>query len=233
MSAIRACVFDAYGTLFDVNAAAREVAGQPGKEAFSLVWQQVAADWRLKTLQYSWLRTISGDYVDFWQLTEDALDWALSASDQRDPELRADLLGLFFQLGAYPEVVEVLGGLKARGLKTGILSNGTEEMLAAAVENAALSELLDAVLSVERLRVFKPTRAVYDMVGEQYGLAPHQVLFTSSNGWDAAAAAAYGFPTLWVNRAGEPVDRLPGQPTFISADLSDLPRLLQDEMSAR
>ncbi|MEL6953292.1 MAG: haloacid dehalogenase type II [Pseudomonadota bacterium] len=219
MAKIKVCVFDAYGTLFDVNAAARDVAAQPGKEAFSLVWQQVSTDWRVKTLQYSWLRTITGDYVDFWQLTQDALDWALAASDQTSPELREDLLGLFWKLGAFAEVPDVLGALKQAGHQTAILSNGSPEMLRGAVESAGLQDLLDAVLSVETLQTFKPSRAVYDLVGGHFDAEPGEVLFVSSNGWDAAAAAAYGFDTLWVNRAGEPQDLLPGRPGRTSRDL--------------
>lgn len=230
MARIKACVFDAYGTLFDVNAAARDVANQPGKEDFSLVWQQVAVDWRLKTLQYSWLRTISDDYVDFWQLTEDALDWALEASDQNNSELRADLLGLFWRLGAFPEVADVLAQLRAMSVKTAILSNGTETMVTSAAESAGITGNLDAILCVESLRAFKPTRAVYDLVGAEFGTAPEDVLFVSSNGWDAAAAASYGFDTLWVNRAGEPVDRLSGQPNRVARDLSGVPGMVAESL---
>jgi hypothetical protein len=116
MQDIRVCVFDAYGTLFDVAAAARELAAEPGREAFAEVWPQVAADWRLKQLQYSWLRAVSGDHCDFWQVTQDGLDWALARAGQEDAELRAALLGLYWQLAAYPEVPEMLATLKARGL---------------------------------------------------------------------------------------------------------------------
>ena len=217
---VKACVFDAYGTLFDVNAAAREVANQPGREGFALVWQQVAQDWRLKTLQYTWLRTITGEYQNFWQLTEDALDWALEASDQREPELRKLLLGLFWSLKAYGDVLPVLDGLKAKGVRAAILSNGSRDMLDSAVKNAGLDGLLEHVLSVEGLDRYKPSREVYDLVGTAMGLRAEEVLFVSSNGWDVAGAASYGFRTLWVNRAGEPVDRLTGQPDRVSKDLA-------------
>lgn len=220
MSKIQTCVFDAYGTLFDVNAAAREVAAQPGREEFAAHWQKVAVDWRLKTLQYTWLRTITGEYVDFWQLTEDALDWALEASGQENPELRELLLGLFWSLKAYEDVPQVLAELQSRGLRAAILSNGSSKMLSAAVENAGIGGQLEHVLSIEKLERFKPTRAVYDMVGEAMGVAPDEVLFVSSNGWDVAGAASYGFTTLWINRAGEPVDRLAGKPDRIATDLS-------------
>ena len=217
---VKACVFDAYGTLFDVNAAAREVADQPGREGFAAVWPEVARDWRLKTLQYTWLRTITGEYENFWQLTEDALDWALAASDQHEPELRKQLLGLFWSLKAYGDVLPVLNDLQAKSVRAAILSNGSREMLDAAVKNAGLDGLLEHVLSVEGLDLYKPSREVYDLVGAAMGLRAEDVLFVSSNGWDVAGAASYGFHTLWVNRAGEPVDRLAGQPERIAEDLS-------------
>ncbi|MEM9757370.1 MAG: haloacid dehalogenase type II [Pseudomonadota bacterium] len=231
MGAIKACVFDAYGTLFDVNAAARDVAAQPGKEVFSLVWQQVAQDWRAKTLQYTWLREIGGAYVDFWQITEDALDWALAAADQTEPELRAELLGLFWTLKAYPEVADVLTALVGRGVRAAILSNGTPRMLAAAVKSAGIEDTLDAVLSVDAIGRFKPASEVYALVEENLGYAPADVLFVSSNGWDVAGAAAFGFDTLWVNRAGEPVDRLPGRPGAIAADLRALPDIVAERVA--
>ncbi|MEM6607957.1 MAG: haloacid dehalogenase type II [Pseudomonadota bacterium] len=220
MSEIKACVFDAYGTLFDVNAAAREVAGRPGRESFALVWQQVALDWRVKTLQYTWLRTITDEYTDFWQITQDALDWALEASDQSEPELRSLRLGLFWSLKAFPDVVDVLTLLKARGVPAAILSNGTSKMIAAAVDSAGIGDKLTAVLSIEELGAFKPARAVYDMVGQTLSVAPAEVLFVSSNGWDIAGAASYGFQTLWVNRAGEPMDRLASRPAHVATGLA-------------
>ncbi len=226
MAKITTCVFDAYGTLFDVAAAARDLAGQPGREAFAEVWMQVANDWRLKQLQYSWLRAVARDHVGFWQVTQDGLDWALARAGLEDAVLREDLLGLYWRLAAYPEVPEMLGRLTAAGLRTGILSNGSPDMLDGAVSSAGIGEMLDAVLSVEDVGVFKPDRRVYDMVGARFDCAPDEVLFVSSNGWDAAFAAAYGFDTLWVNRAGEPMDRLSGQPGRVAADLSGVPEIV-------
>ncbi len=223
---ITTCIFDAYGTLFDVAAAARELAGQPGREAFAEVWMQVANDWRLKQLQYSWLRAVARDHVGFWQVTQDGLDWALARAGLEDAALREDLLGLYWHLAAYPEVPEMLGRLKAAGLQTGILSNGSPDMLEGAVSSAGIGQMLDAVLSVEDAGVFKPDRRVYDMVGARFDCTPDEVLFVSSNGWDAAFAAAYGFDTLWVNRAGEPMDRLSGQPGRVAADLTGVPEIV-------
>ncbi len=229
MKPIRVCVFDAYGTLFDVSAAARELAQEPGREAFARVWPQVAADWRLKQLQYSWLRAVTGEHCDFWQVTQDGLDWALERAGHEDAELREALLGLYWRLSAYPEVPDLLTRLKRAGFSTAILSNGSPDMLRGAVESAGIGALLDAVLSVEAVAVFKPARAVYDLVGERFSCDPGEVLFVSSNGWDVAAASAYGFRTLWANRAGEPVDRLPGRPGRIASDLTGIPAFLEIE----
>ena len=226
MRDIKVCVFDAYGTLFDVNAAARAVAQQPGQETFAAVWPQVSANWRTKQLQYTWLRAVTGDYCDFWQVTQDGLDWALEAARLDDPELRETLLGLYWTLAAYPEVPAMLGALKSGGLETAILSNGSPAMLKGAVESAGITETLDAVLSVDDVGIFKPSSRVYDMVGARFGCAPSEVLFVSSNGWDAAGAAAYGFETLWVNRSGEPMDRLPGRPARTAPDLTLVPQIV-------
>ena len=221
---ITTCIFDAYGTLFDVSAAAREAAKEPGQGHWADMWPALAADWRLKQLQYSWLRAITDDYCSFWQVTRDGLDWAMERQGlEGDTDLRERLLALYWELQAYPEVPQMLATLKSAGKTAAILSNGAPDMLAGAVDSAGLGDALDDVLSVESVGVFKPDARVYDMVGQRFGCTPDEVLFISSNGWDAAGAAAYGFRTVWVNRAGEPVDRLPGQPHDILPDLSDIP----------
>ena len=226
--AITTCVFDAYGTLFDVAAAARIAAAEPGREAFAENWPQIAQDWRLKQLQYTWLRAVADAHTDFWQVTQDGLDYALEAAGMADPELRERLLALYWELSAYPEVPQMLADLKAAGLQTAILSNGSPEMLAGAVDSAGIGAVLDDVLSVQDVGVFKPHRKVYDMVGKRFGCAPEQVLFVSSNGWDAAAASGYGFYTAWVNRAAEPVDRLPWKPQVVLQDLTGIAKLAKD-----
>jgi 2-haloacid dehalogenase len=218
-------VFDAYGTLFDVNAAARAVADEPGREAFANLWPRIAADWRTKQLQYTWLRAVTGVHADFWQVTQDGLDWALEAAGLGDRALRDRLLALYRELAAYPEVPDMLRALRARGIPSAILSNGSPDMLEAAVASAGIADLLEAVLSVEAVGVFKPARAVYELVGARFGTVPGAVLFVSSNGWDAAAATGYGFDAVWVNRAGEPVDRLPWRPRRILSDLASIPDL--------
>ncbi|MDU8946199.1 haloacid dehalogenase type II [Ovoidimarina sediminis] len=224
--AIRVAVFDAYGTLFDVAAAARQAAKEPGQEALARHWQALAAHWRAKQLQYTWLRAITGDHVDFWQVTQDGLDWAMEAVGLEGAEVRERLLALYWELAAYPEVPAMLAALKDAGCETAILSNGSPAMLEGAVRSAGVAESLDAILSVEDVGIFKPDRRVYDMVGTRFGTEPGEVLFVSSNGWDAAGAAAYGFRTVWVNRAGEPMDRLPGRPETVLDTLETIPDLV-------
>ena len=223
---IRTCIFDAYGTLFDVSAAARQAAAEPGHDRLAAHWQTLARDWRLKQLQYTWLRAVTGAHADFWDVTADGLDWALEACGlQGDAALRQRLLDLYWELQAYDEVPAMLARLKEAGLDTAILSNGSPAMLDGAVRSAGISDLLDDVLSVESVGVFKPDHRVYDLVGQRFGTARDEVLFVSSNGWDAGAATGYGFVTAWVNRAGEPVDRLPWTPPHILTDLTGIPEL--------
>ena len=223
---IKACVFDAYGTLFDVAAAARAAAAEPGRDALAEIWPKLAEIWRLKQLQYTWLRAVTGDHTDFWAVTGDGLDFALDAVGlDGDGDLRARLMALYRELDAYPEVPQMLRALKAADYDTAILSNGSPEMLDAAVASAGIADVLDDVLSVESVGVFKPAAVVYDLVGKRFDTEPSEVLFVSSNGWDAGAASGYGFTTVWVNRAGDPVDRLPWRPSHILSDLSGIPDL--------
>lgn len=223
----RVCVFDAYGTLFDVDGAARLAAENAPGSQLSDIWPELAANWRRKQLEYTWLRAIMGLHVDFWQVTQDGLDWALDAARIDDAELRATLLSLYRTLPAYGEVPEVLAELRAKGAATAILSNGSPDMLDDAARSAGISEQLDAVLSVETVGIFKPHTQVYDLVGAQFSTAPEEILFVSSNGWDAAGASAYGFDTVWVNRAGLPQDRLPAQAAHVAADLTTIPDIFE------
>lgn len=223
---VTTCVFDAYGTLFDVAAAARQVAAEPEFPHLSDNWAALANHWRLKQLQYTWVRAITDAHCGFWQVTQDGLDWALEACGLAgDPKLRQRLLDLYWELQAYAEVPTMLKALKSAGMNTAILSNGSPDMLDGAVQSAGIGDLLDDVLSVESVGIFKPDHSVYDLVGERFGCERQEVLFVSSNGWDAAGAAGYGFTTAWVNRAGEPVDRLPWIPDHILTDLTPIPDL--------
>jgi 2-haloacid dehalogenase len=223
--AITTVVFDAYGTLFDVAAAARIAAAEPGQSQLAAVWPRLAEDWRRKQLEYTWSRTITNQHVDFAQVTADGLDWALEAQGLTDPGLRARLLALYDRLPAYPDAAPALTALRAAGFATAILSNGTRGMLASAVTAAGLAAQFDEVLSVDAVGSFKPSSRVYDLVGQRFGGSPQQVLFVSSNGWDVAGAAGYGFVTVWINRAGLPQDRLANQPAYVRPDLSSITEL--------
>ena len=221
---IKTCIFDAYGTLFDVAAAARQAATEPEFPQLSDNWATLAQTWRLKQLQYTWLRAVTEAHTDFWQVTQDGLDWALEAAGlDGQPALRQRLLDLYWELAAYPEVPAMLRALKDAGYQTAILSNGSPQMLAGAVDSAGLGDVLDDVLSVESVGIFKPAAAVYDLVGQRFGDERPEVLFVSSNGWDAGCATGYGFTTAWVNRADEPVDRLPWRPAHVLSDLTPIP----------
>ncbi len=221
LSGIRACVFDAYGTLFDFASAAAGCADVLGDQAVPLT-----AMWRDKQLQYSWLRAVQGRHADFWQVTGDALDFALEALRLRDAGLRERLMNLYLTLAAFPDVSQVLRALRAAGLRTAILSNGSPAMLRAAVENAGLGDLLDLTLSVEEVGVYKPHPKVYQLAVDRLALMPGAILFLSSNAWDAYAASAFGLRTIWCNRYGQAPERLPGAPDREIRSLAELPGLV-------
>lgn len=223
---VTTCIFDAYGTLFDVSAAARRAASEPDHRDIADDWPRIAEFWRQKQLQYSWIRAITGAHTDFWQVTQDGLDWTLEKTGHTgDAQLRERLLALYWELQAYPEVPAMLAALKQAGLNTAILSNGSPGMLEGAIKSAGIGDMLDDCLSVESVGIFKPNGQVYDLVTDRFGCTKAQVLFVSSNGWDAAAAKGYGFTTAWVNRGGDPVDRLPWKPDTVLTDLSGIPDL--------
>jgi len=215
---IEACVFDAYGTLFDVNSAARSA-----RDELEARWQPLADLWRTKQLQYTWLRGLGGHHADFWTVTSDALSFALESLQQGDEALHRRLMTLYLSLNVYPEVRDTLERLKAGGLKLAILSNGTPAMLAAAAANSGIADLLDAVLSVEEVGVYKPHPSVYRLASDRLQLAPERICFLSSNGWDAYAAKAFGFRVLWCNRFKQAPERLPGTPDAQIETLAALP----------
>ncbi len=221
ITGIRACVFDAYGTLFDVNSAAQRGQGMVGDK-----WQELADLWRAKQLQYTWLRSLAGDHIDFWQLTGDALDFALDSLKLVDSRLRAHLMGLYLNLSAYPEVGRTLANLKSGGLKCAILSNGSPKMLAAAIKSASIQNLLDEVLSVEEVQVYKPHPAVYQLAADRLGLKAGEICFVSSNGWDAYSAKAFGFRVIWCNRSRQAPERIPETPDAEISSLSGIPEIV-------
>ena len=214
---IKVCVFDAYGTLFDVHAAVGHHRLRLGDKA-----DAVSAMWRTKQLEYTWLRSLMDRYVPFWQITGDALDYAFEAHGVSDPDLREDLMNAYMELDCYPEVPDVLAELKNAGMRTALLSNGSPEMLDTAVRGSKLEELLDAVFSVDELGIFKPHSSVYQLAVDRLEVEPRQVSFQSSNAWDAAAAATFGFRVAWVNRFGQSAERLPDQPDVQLRTLSEL-----------
>jgi len=218
LEGIRACLFDAYGTLFDYASAAsrcRDVLGENSDRVNTL--------WREKQLQYSWLRAIQGRHADFWQVTGEALDFALDTVGIADGNVRDRLMAMYLKLDAFPEVSGVLQRLRTAGLKIAILSNGSPEMLDAAVRNAGIGAFLDAVLSVEAVGIYKPHPKVYHYAIEQLGIEPGEIAFQSSNAWDAHAASLCGMRVIWCNRYCQPRERLPGIPDFEIGSLADLP----------
>jgi 2-haloacid dehalogenase len=213
----RTFVFDAYGTLFDVHAAIgrhRSAAG-PEADRFSEIW-------RGKQLEYTWTLTLAGRYADFWTLTQRALDYSFARVPSVDRALRPALLDAYMSLDAFADARDVLKSLKAAGHATAILSNGSPPMLAAAVEAAGIAEHLDAVLSVDTIRIYKPRPEVYALVTGHFRIAPRDVVFVSSNRWDVAGAQAYGFPAAWINRAGMPDEYAALAPDLVARDLTGL-----------
>jgi 2-haloacid dehalogenase len=218
---IQACVFDAYGTLFDFNSAAercRDVLGDKTDELSAL--------WRSKQLQYTWLRGLMGKHKPFWEVTGDALDFAMATVGVQDAVLRQRLMDLYYHIECFPEVPEVLKTLKNAGVITAMLSNGSPDMLAGAVQHTGIGDDLDAILSVEAVGVFKPHPSVYDLPTRHFGIAHQYISFQSSNAWDAVAAATFGMRVVWCNRYGQRPEVLTAEPDVEVSTLCDLPSLL-------
>jgi 2-haloacid dehalogenase len=220
---LAAVVFDAYGTLFDLSAiagGARDALGED-TEAFALLW-------RRKQLEYTWLRALMGDYADFWQVTGESLDYALAAMGREDAALRARLMQRHLNVPAFPDVAPALAALRARGLKTAILSNGSPTMLTAAVNAGELRKLLDHVLSADAVRSYKPHPTVYALAPDALRCEPLEIAFVSANGWDVAGAAHFGFRAVWLNRGKAPSERLPARPAREIASLAELLAVLPE-----
>jgi 2-haloacid dehalogenase len=213
-------VFDAYGTLFDVHAAIARFRAEAGPDA-----DRMSEIWRLKQLEYTWTLTLAGHYADFWTLTERALDFALARALTVPKALKSKLLEAYFQLDAFPDARAALAALKAKGHKTAILSNGSPNMLKGAVDAAGIGGDLDAVLSVDVLKMFKPRPEVYRLVTEHYKCTPGDVTFVSSNRWDVMAGTSVGFNGTWVNRSKAPDEYMDFPPKQTLNDLSGLAAL--------
>jgi 2-haloacid dehalogenase len=218
---IRAVVFDAYGTLFDwASAAERE------RAALGPRWRELAELWRNKQVQYTFLRSLQGRHADFLTVTADALDHAMEAFGLEDPALRTRLMALYERVDAYPDARDALERVRRGGRATAILSNGTPGMLAGATSHAGLAPLLDAVLSVESVRQYKPHPSVYGLATARLGLEARQILFISANGWDAFSAKAFGFQVAWCNRTRQPPERIPDRPDVEVRSLGEVVELL-------
>ncbi len=217
MAMVRAVIFDAYGTLLDFAGAAERAGDVLGDR-----WRSLSDLWRRKQLEYTWLRSLMRRHVDFWQVTGEALDYALQAHAIHDPALRKRLMELYLHLDPYPDARPALEALRAHGLRLAVLSNGSTGMLDAGIRNARLDPLLDAVMSVDEVAVYKPAPEVYAMAARQLDLLPGEIGFVSSNGWDAHGAGAFGFRVAWCNRAGLPAERLPGAPEVEVRSLAEI-----------
>jgi 2-haloacid dehalogenase len=218
---IRACVFDAYGTLFDFSSAARSCRNDIGDD-----FDRLSVLWRDKQLQYTWLRAVQNRHADFWQVTGDALDFALDSLGLHRAGLRDRLMSLYLELDAFPEVPALLRQLKGADQRLAILSNGTPQMLDAVVTNAKIDGMFDAVLSVEEVGIYKPDRRVYQLAVDRLGIPKERICFLSSNAWDAYAASAFGMQVVWCNRYGQRRERLPGSPNDEIKSLAELPALI-------
>jgi len=218
---IKACVFDAYGTLFDVHSAVGKYSERLGD-----ISDQVSSIWRTKQLEYTWLRSLMKKHADFWQVTQDALDYALDVFDIKDQQLRSDLINAYLELKCYPEVPDTLAKLKSSGRQIAILSNGSPAMLEAVVKSSGLEDWVKIILSVELAGIFKPDPAVYRLAVDRLGVRAEEIVFMSSNAWDAVGATAFGLRVAWVNRFAQRPERLPFQPEIEIKTLDELPGLL-------
>ena len=221
LAGIKACVFDAYGTLFDFASAAKSCRDVLGDDA-----DRLTTLWRDKQLQYTWLRAVQGRHAEFWQVTGEALDYTLETLGIDRPGLRDRLMALYLSLDTFPEVPETLRRLKAAGMRTAILSNGSPPMLDAVVKSARLGSFLDAVLSVEEAGIYKPHPKVYQLAVDRLAVPAAAIAFQSSNSWDAYAASAFGMKVVWCNRYGQRRERLPGVPDREIRSLAELPALV-------
>ena len=224
---IKICVFDAYGTLFDINSAARRCAEETGRDSFSKLWPSISSIWREKQLSYTWLFNSLKRYSDFWEITENALDYALETVGLgSDLGLKKRLLDLYMEIETYGEVKVSLANLNEKEITCAILSNGSKSMLNSAIKNSGIGGLIHSVFSVDEVGIFKPDPKVYEMVLTHLPFELNEVLFISSNGWDIAGAASFGFKTVWINRSDLPEDKLLFKPDSVQKDLSELERYI-------
>ncbi len=220
MENIKAIIFDAYGTLFDVNSAAEKCKDKIGDK-----WERFANFWRTTQLEYTWLRSLMDRHKDFWQVTEDSLDKSMKVFDI-DPSMRNELLNLYKVLSPFEEVPETLKTLKEKKFKLAILSNGTPSLLDELVKSNHLDNLFDDIFSIEQVGVYKPSSRVYDMPIKKYNINKSEVLFLSANTWDVSGGGNYGYKSIWVNRNNNIFDNLDFKPKYQITDLNKLIQLV-------
>ena len=213
---IKVCAFDAYGTCFDINSAAQNLAKEIGKD-----WLGFSTTWRTVQLEYTWLRSLMKKHEDFWRVTEDSLDFAME-SHKIDKKFRSKLLELYKKLNSYPELVMCLKHLKEKNVKTCILSNGSPSLLDELTVHAKVKDLFDDLISIEDVGIYKPHPKVYELVTKKYNCKPEEVCFLSSNTWDIVGGGTFGYQSIWVDRFGKTFDKLGYQPKFKIKDLSEL-----------
>ena len=216
MKNIKAIIFDAYGTLFDVNSAAEKCKDKIGDK-----WEGFANHWRTTQLEYTWLRSLMKRHKDFWQVTEDSLDKSMKAYEI-DSSMRNELLDLYKVLSPFSEVPEVLKSLKEKDFKLAILSNGTPSLLNELVKSNNLENIFDDIFSIEEVGIYKPDSKVYDLPINQYQIQKKEVVFLSANTWDVSGGGNYGYNSIWVNRNNNIFDNLDYQPKLEIKNLKDL-----------
>ena len=217
---IEACVFDAYGTLFDVNSAAAKC-----KEKLGNKWESFANAWRTTQLEYTWLRSLMKKHKNFWEITEDSLDHTMETFKIKK-EMRNELLDLYKKLSPYPEVKKCLEGLKAKKIKIAILSNGTPELLKMLVESNNIQNYFDDIFSIETVRIYKPDSRVYEMPIKKYNCKPENICFMSSNTWDVSGSGVFGYNAVWVNRLNKIFDKLSYKPKYVINNLEELHKII-------
>ncbi len=217
---IKACVFDAYGTLFDVNSAAAKC-----KEKLGNRWENFANSWRTTQLEYTWLRSLMKKHKNFWEITEDSLDHTMETFKIKK-EMRNELLDLYKKLNPYSEVIDCLKGLKDRKIKIAILSNGTPELLKELVQNNNIQNYFDDIFSIESVGIYKPDSKVYEMPIKKYKCKPENICFMSSNTWDVSGGGIFGYKAIWVNRFNKVFDKLSYKPNFVINNLEELLKII-------
>jgi len=213
---IKACVFDAYGTLFDVNSAAVKC-----KEKLGNRWENFANAWRTTQLEYTWLRSLMKKHKNFWEITEDSLDHAMETFKIKK-EMRNELLNLYKKLSPYPEVKDCLEELKSKKIKIAILSNGTPDLLEELVRSNNIQNYFDDIMSIESVGIYKPDSKVYEMPIKKYDCKPENICFMSSNTWDVSGGGVFGYNAVWVNRFNKVFDKLSYKPKFVINSLNQL-----------